>query len=42
MVMPGVTIGEYSIVSSAVVVTKDIPPNTVLVGYPGKIVKAIE
>lgn len=35
----GVTIGDNSIVASAAVVTKDVPPNSVVAGNPGKIVK---
>ena len=41
MVMPGVTIGENSVVSAAAVVTKDVPPNTVVAGVPAKIIKMI-
>lgn len=42
MIMPGVTIGENSIVSAGAVVTKDVPPNTVAAGVPAKIIKKIE
>lgn len=42
MVMPGVTIGENSIVSAGAVVTKDVPPNTVVAGVPAKIIKTID
>ena len=42
VVMPGVTIGENSVVSAAAVVTKDVPPNTVVAGIPAKIIKTIE
>lgn len=42
MVMPGVTIGENSVVSAAAVVTKDVPPNTVVAGIPAKVIKTIE
>nr|WP_310828730.1 sugar O-acetyltransferase [Paenibacillus typhae] len=42
MIMPGVTIGENSIVSAGAIVTKDVPPNTVVAGVPAKIIKKIE
>ncbi|MCI9576726.1 MAG: sugar O-acetyltransferase [Clostridiales bacterium] len=40
-VMPGVTIGENSIVSAGAVVTKDVPPNTIVAGIPAKVIKEI-
>lgn len=41
-ILPGITIGENSIVGAAAVVTRDVPPNTVVVGVPAKIVKVLE
>jgi acetyltransferase-like isoleucine patch superfamily enzyme len=41
MVMPGVTIGEGAIVGAFSLVTKDIPPYTIAVGRPAKVVKKI-
>lgn len=41
-VLPGVTLGENSVVSAAAVVTKDVPPNTVVAGIPAKVIKTIE
>lgn len=41
VVMPGVTIGEGSIVGVGSVVTKDIPAWTIAVGSPAKVVKHI-
>ena len=35
----GVTIGEYSMVGAGAVVTKDVPPRTLVVGNPARIVK---
>ncbi|MCC8094198.1 MAG: acyltransferase, partial [Tannerellaceae bacterium] len=37
-VLSGVTIGEYSVVAANAVVTKDVPPYTVVAGNPAKIV----
>lgn len=39
VVMPGVTIGEGAIVGVGSVVTKDVPPYSVVVGNPAKVVK---
>lgn len=41
MVMPGVTIGDGAIVGARSVVTKDIPPYTIAVGNPAKVIKQI-
>ena len=40
-VMPGVTIGDYSVVGAGAVVTHDIPPFSVAVGSPAKVIKQI-
>ncbi len=41
-VMPGVTVGENSIVGAYSFVNHDIPPNIVAVGIPYKVIKKIE
>lgn len=38
-VLPGVTIGNHSIIGAASVVTHNIPPYTIAVGSPAKVVK---
>ena len=38
-ILPGVTIGECSIIGANSVVTQDVPPYSVVVGSPAKIVK---
>jgi acetyltransferase-like isoleucine patch superfamily enzyme len=38
IVMPGVTLGEGCVVASAAVVTKDVPPFTVVAGIPAKVI----
>jgi serine acetyltransferase len=36
-IMPGITIGERSFIAAGAVVTKDIPPRSLVVGVPGRI-----
>lgn len=38
-IMPGVTIGDGSIVAAHAVVTKDVPPYSVAAGVPAKVIK---
>jgi acetyltransferase-like isoleucine patch superfamily enzyme len=38
-VLPGVTIGDESIVGSGSVVTRDVPPNSIVVGNPARVVR---
>ena len=40
-VMCGVTIGENSIVGAGAVVTKNVPPNTIVAGVPAKVIKEL-
>ncbi|MCD8349875.1 MAG: sugar O-acetyltransferase [Planctomycetaceae bacterium] len=41
-VMPGVTIGENSIITAHAVVTKDIPANVIAGGIPAKVIRTID
>ena len=41
-ILPGVTVGENSVVGAGSVVTKDIPDNCIAVGSPAKVVKEIK
>lgn len=41
-IMPGVTIGENSVIAAGAVVTKDVPDNCLVAGVPAKIIKFIE
>ncbi|GAA4400195.1 hypothetical protein GCM10023187_13110 [Nibrella viscosa] len=41
VILPGVTIGENSIVAAGSVVRKDVPPYTVVGGNPAKVIKSI-
>lgn len=40
IVMPGVRIGEQCIVGSGSVVTRDVPPNSIVAGNPAQIVRS--
>lgn len=39
IILPGVTIGPRSVVAAGAVVTKDVPPHTLVAGIPAKPVK---
>lgn len=39
VIMPGITIGEGSIIAASAVVTKDVEPFTIVGGIPAKIIK---
>ncbi|MCC5894397.1 MAG: sugar O-acetyltransferase [Alkalibacterium sp.] len=41
-ILPGITIGENSVVSAGSVVTKDIPDNVIVAGTPAKVLRIIE
>lgn len=41
-ILPGVTIGDNSIVAAGAVVTKEVPPNVIVAGVPARIIKSIE
>ena len=38
-ILAGITIGENSIVGAGAVVTKDVPPNSIVAGVPAKIIR---
>lgn len=40
-ILPGVTVGENSVVAAGAVVNKDVPDNTVVAGVPAKVIKNI-
>lgn len=39
IILPGVNIGEGSIIGAAAVVTKDVPPYSIVGGVPAKVIK---
>ena len=40
-ILPGVTVGENAVVAAGAVVSRDVPPNTVVAGIPAKVMKTI-
>jgi UDP-2-acetamido-3-amino-2,3-dideoxy-glucuronate N-acetyltransferase len=38
----GVTIGEYALIGSGSVVTKDVPPYALVIGNPGKVIGMVD
>jgi len=38
----GITIGEYALIGSGAVVTKDVPPYALVVGNPGRVVGTVD
>ena len=41
-VLCGITVGEWAIVGAGSVVTKDVPPRTIVAGNPARIIRKIE
>lgn len=41
-ILPGITVGENSIVGASAVVTKDVPANTVVVGNPARVIRKLQ
>lgn len=41
-ILPGVTLGDWSVVAAGAVVTRDVPPYTVVGGVPAKILRPIK
>lgn len=42
IILPGTTIGRMSIIAAGAVVTKDVPPYTIVAGVPAKVIKNVE
>lgn len=41
-ILPGVSIGDGSVIGANAVVTKDVPPYSVVVGNPAKIINKVK
>ena len=41
VILPGVNIGNHSVVAAGAIVTKDVPPHSLVAGVPAKIIKQI-
>jgi acetyltransferase-like isoleucine patch superfamily enzyme len=41
IILPNVTVGENSIIGAGAVVTKDVPPHTVVAGIPAKVIRIL-
>ena len=41
-ILPGIRIGENSIIGASALVTKDVPPDSVMMGIPAKVVRKVE
>ena len=41
VILPGVTIGKHCVVAAGAVVTKDVPPHSLVAGVPAKVIKQI-
>ena len=42
VVLPGVTIGQHAVVAAGAVVTKDVPPYSIVAGVPAKVIKSLK
>jgi acetyltransferase-like isoleucine patch superfamily enzyme len=42
MIMPGVTVGNNVVVAARAVVTRDVPPNSIVGGVPAKVVGTLD
>jgi maltose O-acetyltransferase len=41
IILPGVTIGDNSVVGAGSVVTRSVPPNSLVIGIPAKVIKTL-
>lgn len=41
-ILPNITIGENAIIGAGSVVTKDVPPNTIVAGNPARVIRTVD
>lgn len=41
VILPGVTIGTHAVVAAGAIVTKDVPPHSLVAGVPAKVIRQI-
>ncbi len=41
IILPGVTIGDETIIAAGAVVTRDVPPHTIVAGNPAKVIREL-
>ncbi|MEP4260738.1 MAG: DapH/DapD/GlmU-related protein, partial [Rhizobiaceae bacterium] len=41
IICPGVAIGDRSVIAAGSVVTRDVPPDTVVAGNPARVIRAL-
>ena len=41
VILPGVSIGTHSVVAAGAIVTKDVPPHSLVAGVPAKVIKQL-
>ena len=41
-ILCGITIGEYALIGSGAVVTKDVPPYSLVLGNPGRVIGKVD
>jgi acetyltransferase-like isoleucine patch superfamily enzyme len=42
LILPAIVVGESSLVGAGAVVTKDVPPNRLVVGNPARVIRKID